>query len=481
MVFERVKAIVGIDSFFDDPEILESYSRDHSFAPARLPLAVVKPKNIEQIKDLIDFARETLTTLIPTSSGFPKFHGDTVPTCPGVIVDLSGLDRVVRVDQRNKIAVIEPGVTFEKLRTALDEYGMLPYIPLLPRATKSVLASALEREPITIAKDHWDFNDPIAGGEVVLGDGHIQGFGDSAGFNLEEVASGKATPVIPLGPSCIGWLNLVQGAQGTLGIVRWASVRCRAKPSIQKSFFVAGADLEAIIPFSQKIARYRIVEESFTLNSFALATLFSANAAEITRLQRSLPSWVLFLNVAGYERYPEEEMGWKGEQVASAAREYGLELTGAVGPISATSLAYNLEHSVEKDRRLRFKESCQVLLYSTTLDKTAQQVTILRDIAADYGYPPNELSIYIQPVIQGCQCQGEVVYFYDPNDESEVQMVRALYSATTKELSHRGGYYTRPYGPLGDITFNDAGIASVLKKIKEILDPNDILNTGKIF
>jgi len=202
VILEKFADIVGSDHFFQDEEILEAYSKDHSFAPRRKPLAVIKPSCTDDIKRIIDLANETLTNIIPTSSGFPKFHGDTVPTCPGVVVDLSQLDRVLRVDRRNTIAIIEPGVTFGALRSRLEEKGMVPYTPLLPRSTKSVLASALEREPIIIPKDHWDFSDPLAGGEVVIGDGHIQGFGDSAGRSKEELETGEAIPVIPWKPSC---------------------------------------------------------------------------------------------------------------------------------------------------------------------------------------------------------------------------------------------------------------------------------------
>jgi FAD/FMN-containing dehydrogenase len=481
IVMEKLVDIVGVDHFYDSPEILETYSKDHSFVAQRKPLGVVRPKKSDEIKAIIDLANETLTPLIPVSSGFPKFHGDTVPTVPGIIVDVSELDKVLRVDQRNKVAIIEPGVTFEKLRTALENEGMVPYTPLLPRQTKSVLASALEREPITIPKDHWDFNDPIAGGEVVIGDGHIQSFGDSAGHTREEIERGEAVPVIPLGPSSIGWLNMVQGAQGTLGIVRWASIRCRTKPLIQKPAFMAAQDLREILPFLQRLLRLRVAEELFILNSFALANLVFEGAGEVKKLQRILPEWAMFINIAGYERYPEEEVRWKEEQVESAAVQEGLELNEAIAGLSAHELLKTLEEPVDKDRRLRFKDSCQVLPFSTTLDKTPDLAIAVARMAADYRYPAGDLSVYIQPVIQGCQCQCEVVFPYDPQDIEEVEKVKGLYRAAAWELGHVGAYYSRPYGILADIIYEDTEVVSVLRKIKGILDPNDIMNSGKLY
>jgi FAD/FMN-containing dehydrogenase len=473
--------IAGPDRFYDAPETLEAYSKDHSFTTPRKPLAVMKPRHTDDIKEIIDLANETLVNIIPTSSGFPKFHGDTIPACAGITLDLSDLNQVLRVDRRNKIAIIEPGVTFGKLRYKLEEQGMVPYTPLLPRSTKSVLTSALEREPITIPKDHWDFNDPLAGGQVVIGDGHVQGFGDSAGRSKKEIEDGTAVPVFPLGPSNIGWLTMIQGAQGTLGIVRWASVRCRTKPSIQRPSFVVTEDLREIIPFVQKVLKPRLVEEIFIINSFSLANVISEEVNEIRNLRSILPKWALFVNVAGYERYPEEEVAWKEAHLKELASQDKLVLRDAVSGFSATSLLKILERTSDKDRRLRYKDSCQVLPFSTILDKMTELTLCLTRIAEDYAYPSTDLSIYIQPIIQGCQCDCEVVFPYNPHDKQETEQVRKLFITAAKEMNNIGAYYSRPYGPLADITYKDSGVANILRKIKGILDPNDIMNSGKLY
>ncbi len=480
MAMERFKDLAGPNHFYDGDEILSKYSKDHSFVNPRKPLAVIKPKSTDKIKKIIDLANETLIPIIPTSSGFPKFHGDTIPAIPGVVVDLSNLDQVLRVDRRNRIAIIEPGVTFGNLRAVLENNGLIPYTPLLPRSTKSVLSSALEREPITVPKDHWEFNDPLAGGEVVIGDGHVQGFGDTGGRTKQEAEKGEAIPVIPVGPSNVGWLTMIQGSQGTMGIVSWGAVRCRIKPSIQKPFFVARHDLKDIIPFLQKLLKFRFCEELFILNGFGLANILSEDADEIKRLRAALPPWILFVNLAGRENYGEKEVEWKEDQVRAASVEEGLELRDAVAGFSALSLLGNLQKAPDKDRRLRFKNSCQVLPFSTTLDKTPELVAAAPRMSADYGYPSVDLSIYIQPTIQGCQCDGEILFPYDSGNAPEAEMVRNLFVTASSKMANLGAYYSRPYGMLADIVYKDAGVVDILRKMKTILDPNGILNSGKL-
>ena len=104
--------IVGAENVIDDPAILDEYSRDHSFVPSRKPLIVVRPRNADEVQGIVKWANQTKTPLIPVSSGPPHFRGDSVPASEGaVIMDLSGMKRIIMMDRRNRVALIEPGVT----------------------------------------------------------------------------------------------------------------------------------------------------------------------------------------------------------------------------------------------------------------------------------------------------------------------------------------------------------------------------------
>ena len=82
--------------------------------------------------------------LVPVSSGPPHLRGDTIPEVDNVlIVDLRRMNRILRVDASNRVTIVEPGVTFGELQAELEKAGMCAYIPLMPRSTKSVLASVL--------------------------------------------------------------------------------------------------------------------------------------------------------------------------------------------------------------------------------------------------------------------------------------------------------------------------------------------------
>ena len=72
--------IVNEDRIHDADSVLNEYSHDMSLVNPLKPALVVKPKNAEQITDIVKLAKDTRTPLIPVSSGSPHFRGDTVPS-----------------------------------------------------------------------------------------------------------------------------------------------------------------------------------------------------------------------------------------------------------------------------------------------------------------------------------------------------------------------------------------------------------------
>ncbi len=128
----ELKALVSPENVLDDPGILESYSSDQSFGRGVKPACVVRPKDAGKVQKIIQWANQTGTPVVPVSSGPPHFHGDTLPAVSGaVIIDLSGMKKIIDVNRRNRVAVIEPGVTYGELQTALAKEGLRLSMPLL--------------------------------------------------------------------------------------------------------------------------------------------------------------------------------------------------------------------------------------------------------------------------------------------------------------------------------------------------------------
>ena len=122
---EELARIIGIENVKDEPETLEIYSRDESFVQPIRPSCVVKLKNMEEVQEIIRWAKDSLTPLVPISSGPPHFRGDTVPGQGGtVIVDLSNLKKIIRVDRLNRVAQLKPAMYLRGIENIFMDLAM---------------------------------------------------------------------------------------------------------------------------------------------------------------------------------------------------------------------------------------------------------------------------------------------------------------------------------------------------------------------
>jgi hypothetical protein len=482
---QQLAEIVGSDSVSDDAEALDAYSRDLSFVNQIRPSYVVRPTNADEVQKIILLANETKTALVPVSSGPPHFRGDTVPGTGGaVVVDLSGMKKIVFVDRPRRVAMVEPGVTFGELIAAAKKEGLRLNIPLLPRKSKSVVGSMLEREPVTLPKYQWDISDPLACAGLYFGTGDEFRTGQAAGpGTIEEQWKVGGVQKAPYGPGTGSWHRLIQGAQGTLGVVTWASMRCEILPSLEEPFLVGSSNLDPLLEMTSWLIRLRMVNECFILNNTNLAAIFAKKwPRDYQNLKDTLPAWTLFYTVAGYEYFPEERISAHIKEISDITQRLGVEAVKATGGISANELLKAVQKpSGEPYWKLRQKGACQDIFYLTLYDKLEDQIGVMNDLAEKAGYPASNVGVYMQPIVQGTGCHCEFNLFYDPGNPRELNRVKAFSTLSIKNLMAKGAFFSRPYGESARMILNrDAATVALLKKFKKIFDPNNIMNPGKV-
>lgn len=477
--------IVGNDNADDAPATLEAYSRDVSFVNPVRPACVAWPRTAGQVRELVKLANETNTPLVPVSSGPPHFRGDTVPGIGGaVIVDLSRMNKVVFVDRPRRVAMVEPGVTFDKLIPEAKKAGLRLNMPLLPRKSKSVVGSILEREPVVMPKYHWDASDPLACAGIFFGNGEEFRTGQAAGpGTLEEQWEIGGVQKAPYGPGTASWHRLIQGAQGTMGIVTWISLRCELLPRLEDPFVVGGANLSVLLDLASWLIRLRMVNECFIVNNVNLATMFTKQwPGDYQGLKDGLPGWILYYTVAGYEYFPEERVASYIKDITGITQRMGVEATKTVGGVSGHDMLKAVrEPSEEPYWKLRSKGACEEVMFLTINDEVDGHVRAMSDLAERSGYAASSLGVYIQPVVQGTSCHCEFNLFYDPENPGEASRVKELSASAVRSLLGRGAFFSRPYGEnAGTIVNRDAATIAILHKFKDIFDPNKVMNPGKI-
>jgi FAD/FMN-containing dehydrogenase len=481
---DELAAFLDPDNISNAVPALEQFARDLSFANAVRPSVVVKPQNTQEVKKIVKLANESSTPLVPVSSGTPHFRGDTVPSvAEAAIVDLSGMKNIIRVDRQNRVAMCEAGVTFGEMIAAVGQKGLRLNMPLLPRRTKSVLASILEREPVLMPKYHWDISDPLACMEVVFGTGDLFRTGEAAGpGTIEEQWANGGAQKEAAGPSAISWHRLIQGAQGTMGIVTWASMRCEIMPKREEPFWVTSSDLDTLVDMAQSLIKLRLINECLILNGVNLATIATTSPEEFGTFKESLAPWILFFNIAAYDYLPELRVEGQIKDMQDLAQRLGVEPRRALGSLSAWDfLALIKLPSAEPYWKLRYNNNCQDLFFLTTCSQLTRLIEVMNSVAVSAGYPLSEMGTYIQPAVQGVNYHCEFNLPFDSHSPVETEKVRHLTTAATRSLMENGAHFSRPYANTTSMIMNrDAGTVWALKKVKAILDPSGIMNPGKL-
>ena len=491
--------IGGSGAVSTEPTVLERYSRDQSFTPPRKPNYVVKPKKLEELQSIIKFANEQLMPVIPYSSG-TNFHGGAVPNHGGILVDLSQMNNISELDTYFWWVTVEPGVTFAQLNEELGKRGFRVLVPLMAPPSASVLATYVDREPVPAAADFIYGNEQLQTMRVVLPNG------DS--FTMGNPAVEGAPHSHIFGPG-LNFYRLFMCSQGTLGIVYQINLRYIPLPKVQKVFFSAFDNVSDVISAMRKIERKELGFECFALNSFDLATLAVNEAPADTKilkrgeyvgttgakpwsqgqhqrfeaLRQALPPWTLVLTIAGWARHPEEKVEYQELDYRDLAAESGFEVKPSVGGIIGLDKLIEEEMVLpwRMQKRFGYRGSCHGLMFHAAGAALPTIENALSEVAAKYHYSWGDIGAYVQPVERARSFYCVYDLHCDPTNNSDVERVKALFNEASEALIDAGAFFDRPYGPWADMMYRrNATYAEYLKKIKAQLDPNNIMNPGKL-
>ncbi|RLG91571.1 MAG: hypothetical protein DRO36_03995 [Candidatus Hecatellales archaeon] len=481
-VKEELKTIVGSNHVLTETEKLKEYSKDFSFHPPRMPNYVVQPGSVKEIQEIVKLANKYLIPIIPCSSSV-HFYGLTIPEEGGIILDLRRLNRILEIDKENRMVRVEPGVTWENLQTNLEKEGFRVFNPLFPHRLKSVLTSYLEREPMIIPK--FEYSDPILTMEVVLPNGDLLRTGSAAAPGVPDETISDL--VGPYGPG-LDFYRFFQGAQGTLGIVTWVSLKMGFLPSLKKTFLITSNNLEDLIELTYNIQRLMIGNECFIVNNHNMANLASTtgNPEEIGKLREKLPQNILVLCLAGGYRRPEEKIAYEEEVLEKACSDVKLKPQTSLPPIpdlSKTPLdKLHLAWSKDPYWKFQYKGSCCDIFFITVLERVPDFLKLAYDVLEGEGYSVSDLGYYIQPLEYGRACHCEFNLPYDPNDPKEIKKISSIFEKLSERIMANGGFFSRPYGLWSRIVYEKATeYVNALRKLKSTLDPNNIMNPGKIY
>jgi len=267
-----------------------------------------------------------------------------------------------------------------------------------------------------------------------------------------------------------------------MGIVVWASIKLELIPSVRSYFFVPHSELSGLVDLIYKLTKVRLGDETLLLNRSKLAALVESQPAAAAKLREALPEWVALVGLAGTALFPEERLKVQEKEFRALVQEFRLTLCGGFAGVSRADVVRLIDgDSGDHPPTLAAKGASQDIFFLTTLDKAPGLIDTVRSVAARFDYPWPDVGIYIQPQHQGVAHHVEFNFPYDPNDAKEVAKARDIYLEASAELIDQGAYFSRPYGYWSELVYQrDASSTELLRTVKQIVDPANIMNPGKL-
>jgi FAD/FMN-containing dehydrogenase len=458
----RFAAIVGEKFAITDPQAQTPYLVEmRDLFRGHTPV-VLRPGSVEEVSAILKLANETKTAIVP-QGGNTGLVGGQIPHHNEIVLSVNRLDRIREVDPTSNTITVEAGVTLQRTREAAAEVDRL-YPQLLPSEGTCTIGGNLSTNAGgTAALAHGIARSHALGLEVVLADGRVLNNlnklkKDNTGYDLK---------------------NLFIGAEGTLGIITAAVLRLVPRPRAIETAFLGVASPEAaleLLDLGQTRAGSEIT--SFEIMTRRGIELVLANDAVSRDPLAERHDWYVLIELSSLRA--------EGARlVLEEILEQGLER----GLVADAVLAENLEQAKAFWRIREMFGEVQRHAGGSIKHDVSVPVAAVPAFIAEANAAVEKLIPGVRPLPFGHLGDGNIHYnVTQPEGADKAEYlkrwdeVNAVVFAVVKKYGgsisaeHGIGVMKRDLLP----SVKDPVAIEVMRSIKRLLDPNGILNPGKV-
>jgi len=447
---DELRLVLG-DKVSVNQTMREHHSKDESFHLATLPDAVVYATSTEDVAATLKICNKNRTPVVAFGAG-TSLEGNSTPIFGGVSLDVSQMDKVLRISQEDLDCTLQPGVRRKQLNEILSTHGL--FFPVDPGADATLGGMAATGASGTTTVKYGAMKELVMSLTVVTPNGEVittsrRARKTSAGYDLT---------------------HLFVGSEGTLGVITELTLRVFGIPEVIAAATMQFPSLRSAVDGVIEVIQYGI--------GVARIELLDSDAVQAVNKysDTNLPEQTLLLM----------EFHGSAESTAidiAATREV-LERHGGSGFVQTTD---------EAERRKLWQARHDTSLACRSLVKNA------KNFATDVCVPISRMSDCIEetqadlvasqlfgPII-GHVGDGNfhVVFSVDPEDHQMVERMEQFHTRLVERALAMEGTCTGEHGiGMGKIDYlvdelgNEA--VGVMATIKKALDPNGIMNPGKI-
>ena len=423
--------------------VLDQHAADLSYHEPRRPDVVVYPESTAEVSAVLAHASADGVPVVPFGAG-SSLEGHVIPLRGGISLDLTRMNTVLAVRPKDLTATVQAGATRSRLEAAAGPHGL--WFPVDPGADATLGGMAATNASGTTTVRYGGMRAHVLALEVVLADGRVVRTGTravktSAGYNLTE---------------------LFIGSEGTLGVITELTVRLHPIPDRIVVARAAFPDVEAACRAAAAIIGAGVlVTRCELLDSTTIGALNAYRGTTFAEAPH------LFIELSG-----------DPDEVRELAEDEGATAFEAESDPTARARMWDARHNA--------------LHASLALSPGSKAMT------TDVAVPLSELAAAMEHARSALDASGlrggivghvgdgnfHVAFLLDPGDAESVARAEALNAAVVDDALARGGTCTGEHGiGFGKLVYlarEHGDLLELYRDIKSLLDPNGILNPGKV-
>jgi glycolate oxidase len=449
-----LRQILGVERVLWEQEHLITYGFDATATLSGKAGWIALPETTAEVSQVIGYAAKHRIPIVTRGSG-TGLSGGSVPVPGCIVLCLVRMDRVLELDPKNLTIHVESGVVTQKVAELADEAGLLyPPDPGSMRIS-TIGGNVAENSGGLRGLKYGVTRNYVMGLEVVLADSEVAVFGnkcvkDVAGYSMKD---------------------LFIGSEGTLGIITKVLLQLVPKPAAKMTLLATYSEMDAAAETVSAIIAAKIIP--CTLEFLDKITIRCVEEYAQVGLPLDAEA-ILLMETDGHLAVVEEE----AKQMAEIARRYGATAVQvAQSPEEAARLA--------TARRVAFSALARVapttILEDATVPRSelAKMIRFIQQIAAKYE---------VRVGTFGHMGDGNLhpTFLTDEMNPAEMRRVEKAMTEIFDYAVNLGGTITGEHGVgLAKKAFLPKAIGNaslgLMRRLKRTLDPDNLLNPGKIF
>ena len=437
---------------FDDDEI-RPYETDALAAYKQKPLIVVLPETVEQVSKILKYCNENKIKVVPRGAG-TGLSGGSLPLADCVLLGMGKFNKILEIDYKNKCVVAQPCVTNLAITHAVQDNKFYYAPDPSSQLACSIGGNVAENSGGVHSLKYGATTNNLLGIQVVLMDGTITRFGgktlDAEGYDL---------------------LGLMTGSEGLLGVITEVTVKILKSPEVAKAALIGFSNIEDAGRCVTEIIAKGIIPAGMEIMDKALTKATNDYCK------------------AGYPVDAEAMMIVELDGTESEVNE----LINRVEEIAKKNKCSSVKISKSNEERLKFwagRKAAFPACGDLAPDYMCMDGSIPKGKLAEVLKAIQKMSEKYQLPVANAFHAGDgnlhPLIMFNANDPEQMRKTEEFGSEILKYCVKVGGALTGEHGvgiekrELMCEAFNDTDIQQQLD-IKKALDPNSLLNPGKVY